>query len=317
MKRHFVIYNPAAGRGRGAKRWSRYRRLLDESLDSPVFSRTQGPGDERRLAAKAVDEGFEVIVAVGGDGTLGQVADVLVNSDASAALGVLPNGTGNDFARNLGIRPNDIDGAVRTLAAGEERRVDVGHVDTPSRNAAGEERESFNFLNLVGIGFDIAVIKAATRKKWIKGEALYKVTALEQLLFFPGIRAEITGGGEQAAGESLSGKFLMVTVTNATYFGGGFPIAPGARADDGALHLCAIFDSVPIVRMRLFGRAGKGRHGEMAQVRLAEDTCYRVSCAGPLDFEADGELRHAPGGEVRARIIPGALRAIAPDPDGW
>ena len=315
MTRHFVILNPAAGRRRRADRLVRYQSLLHRRLDAPVLAQTGSPGDEGRLVARALAEDYDVVAAAGGDGTLGRVAHALALSGRrDVAMGVLPNGTGNDFVRNLGMDPNDPDGAVRTLARGKVREVDLGRIESASVGDDAESVEGCHFLNLVGFGFDIAVIRAAAKKRWLKGAALYKITALEQLFRFPGCDAAVDRVAERSEERNLNSlrRHLLITISNGTYFGGGFPIAPGASVDDGRLHLCGIPDAGPVARMRLFGLAQKGRHLGVGGVFHHEGDRFRVTSPEPFDFEADGEIRRADGGVVEVRVLPRAIRIVAP-----
>ena len=182
-RRFFVIFNPASGRGRGGKRIDAYRALLDKALGDVTYGATTRAGEERDLAERAVDDGYDVIVAVGGDGTWSNVADRLVASGREdVALGILPSGTGNDFGRNFGYDPRNPAEAVRVLAEGHPRSIDVGRVDTLSASEHHPDRwEPRHFLNLIGFGFDIAVIDAAKGARFLRGELLYKITALQQL----------------------------------------------------------------------------------------------------------------------------------------
>lgn len=252
-----------------------------------------------------------MVVAVGGDGTWGNVADRLVAADRDdVALGLLPNGTGNDFGRSLGLDPGDAEAAVRVLAAGHTRRVDVGRVDTPSASEHDPGRyEPRHFLNLVGFGFDIAVIDAAAQARFLRGELLYKVTALQQLFRFPGFRARVESGSRPGEEE----EHLMLTISNGRYFGGGFPIAPDASADDGLLHACRIRDAAPLVRLRLFGLAGKGRHVGEAGVEVTGDAGFRLTFPEPPRFEMDGDVRRSAHREMEVRVCPAALRVVAPE----
>jgi len=274
------------------------------------FGTTERPGHERQLAERALDDGYDVIVAVGGDGTWSNVADRIVASGREdVALGVLPSGTGNDFGRNLGFRPADAAEAVRILAEGHLRTVDVGRVETPSASEHEPERfEPRHFINLVGFGFDIAVFDAASKARFLRGELLYKLTALQQLFRFPGIYL----GVEDGTGTVRDGRHLMLTVSNGRYFGGGFPIAPDATVDDGNLHACMIADAAPLGRLRLFNLAEKGRHPSSNRVTLVHEAQFRLTFDTPPRFEMDGDVRRAGDTAMDVRLLPRALQVVAP-----
>ena len=309
-RRHFVIFNPASGRGRGRARIDLYRQLLESSLSDVTFGATTRPGEERDLAESALADGYDVIVAVGGDGTWSNVADRLVASERDdVALAILPSGTGNDFGRNFGHDPRNPEEAVRVVADGHERTIDVGRVDSLSASEHDPERyEPRHFLNLIGFGFDIAVIDAAAGARFLKGELLYKVTALQQLFRFPGLDLSL----EPAASDARDGQLLMLTVSNARYFGGGFPIAPDARIDDGQLHACRILDAPPLTRLKLFNLAERGRHVSSDRVEIVNDRSFTITFPEPPRFEMDGDVRRSLEEVVSVRIMPGALRVIAP-----
>ena len=310
-RRHFVILNPAAGRRRGRRRLEAYRRLLEASLPEATIRFTTRAGEERAFAEQAAADGYEVVVAVGGDGTWSNVADrLLASGRENVALGILPSGTGNDFGRNFGYDPRSPADAVRVLAEGHVRTVDVGRVESLSTpDQGGGEPESRHFLNVVGFGFDIAVIDAAAGARFLKGELLYKVTALQQLFRFEGFGARL----EPASGGFREARHLMLTVSNGRYFGGGFPIAPAATVSDGLLHACRIEDAVnPLARLRLFNRAERGRHVGSAGVEVLGDAGFRLTFAAPPRFEVDGDVRRAVSETVELRVLPGALRVVAP-----
>jgi diacylglycerol kinase (ATP) len=305
-----VIFNPASGRGRGARRLEAYRVLLREHLPRAEIGITTRPGEERDLTERALEAGADVIVAVGGDGTWGNVADRVVASARPEVLfGVLPNGTGNDFGRNLGFDPADAREAVKVLAAGHARSVDVGRLETPSAPEHDPGRmEPRHFLNLVGFGFDVAVIDAAATARFLKGELLYKVTALQQLFSFPGV----TIGVESDEGAARDGRHLMLTVSNGRYFGGGFPIAPDADPSDGKLHACRILDAPPLGRLHLFNLAEKGRHVASRRVEILDSERFRLTFDAPPRFEMDGDVRRSAERILDVRILPAALRVITP-----
>ena len=305
-----MIFNPASGRGRGARSLAAYRTLLEESLPGSELGITSRPGEECELAERALEAGADVVVAVGGDGTWGNVADRLVASGLShVLLGILPSGTGNDFGRNLGFNPTDAREAVRVLAAGHSRSVDVGRLDTPSAPEHAPDRmESRHFLNLLGFGFDVAVLDAAAQARFLKGELLYKLTALQQLFRFPGIRFALEAEG----GAVRDGRHLMLTVSNGRYFGGGFPIAPHASPWDGRLHACRIMDAPPLRRLHLFNLAEKGHHVTSDRVEILDARRFRLTFDAPPRFEMDGDLRQASTPVLEVRILPSCLRVVAP-----
>jgi diacylglycerol kinase (ATP) len=275
-----------------------------------AFGVTTRAGEEGDLCARAIDEGYDVVVAVGGDGTWSHVAHrLLASGRKDVALGILPSGTGNDFGRNFGYDPRTPGEAVRVLAEGHTRDVDVGLVASPS--APDHDPGAFephHFLNVVGFGFDIAVIDAASKARFLKGELLYKVTALQQLFRFDGFRLRL----QPANAEPREGMQLMVTVSNGRYFGGGFPIAPGAAVDDGLIHACRIGDASPLGRLRLFNWAEKGKHVRSEKVEILGDSSFRLTFDAPPRFEVDGDVRRAADATVDLRVLPGALTVVAP-----
>ena len=310
-----VIFNPASGRGRGGRRIPAYLDLLGRHLGRFDHSITQASGDESRLARAALEAGAETVVAVGGDGTWSQVADQVIGWPGGVRFAVLPSGTGNDFGRNLGLSYSSPEDAVRALAAGRTRRVDVGRVASPSapdrlRGDASAYRTR-HFLNLVGFGFDIAVIDAAASARFLKGALLYKITALQQLFRFPGVEMSIASAGRG----TRAGRNLIVTISNGRYFGGGFPIAPDATVDDGFLHACIIADASPLRRAALFNRAERGRHVGESEVEIVPDRGFSVRFPEAGDrprFEVDGDVYGSAGHTVDVELLAGALEVVVP-----
>ena len=307
----FVIFNPASGRGRGGRDLRLWLDLLGRHLPGVEHAVTTRPAHEAELAERAIAQGFTTIVAAGGDGTWSHVADRLLSSGKPGLrFGLLPSGTGNDFGRNLGLSRRSPEEAVRVLARAEPRAVDVGRVLTPSVRADrpdAEFRAPRYFLNVVGFGFDVAVIDAARGARFLRGELLYKVTALQQLFRFPGFQVQVA----DAEGGRRSGRQLMLTVSNGCFFGGGFPIAPGATVDDGQLHACLIGDAGPWERFRLFNLAEKGRHVRSPRVALQGSTVFHIRSQPAPRFEIDGDVYRSAGEEVTVEVIPGALQVMA------
>lgn len=283
---------------------------------------TRAAGDEYRIAEEALESGVDTLVAVGGDGTWSHVADrILASGRTDVRFGALPSGTGNDFGRNVGLDYANQEAAVAALARCRTRRVDAGRILTPSVSAEpdrprGTQARSRHFINLVGFGFDIAVIDAAARARFLRGELLYKLTAVQQLFRFPGIEARVQvpgpGGPDEPPVWQRPGPFLMVTISNGKYFGGGFPIAPEGSVWDGVLHACLIGDASPLTRAQLFSAAGKGRHVASDRVEIRSEPRFRVGFDAPVRFEGDGDVYATLEPELEVEILAGALDVIVP-----
>jgi diacylglycerol kinase (ATP) len=255
------------------------------------------PGEERALADRAIREGYETIVAVGGDGTWSSVADCIVRSGRrEIRLALLAGGTGNDFGKTFGITFERSGEVVRAIAEGRSRRIDVGRI--------GDR----HFLNVVGMGFDIAVIADAKRFPFLEGDALYQFCALRQLFRFPGIRLEVSG----EFAPSLSGDYLMVVVANARYFGGSFLIAPDADLSDGKLDVVAIQNAGPFERMRLFRKVARGAHRAEPGVGILRSKSVRISLPRLSSYEIDGEVFASPEGALAIDAVPAALDLVVP-----
>lgn len=293
----FAILNPAAGRGRRARRMEEFRALLRREIPEVVEAFTERPGHEGELVERALAEGHDRVVAVGGDGTASLVAHhLLAAGRADVKFGLLPTGTGNDFGKTVGAVHGRAEAVVRAIAAGHSRRVDVGRV--------GDR----HFLNVVGAGFDIAVIDDAARTPLLRGDALYQFCALRQLFRFPGLELEI--GVDGAPPFRID--HLMLVIANANYFGGSFHIAPDARLDDGMLDAVCIANTGPFSRARLFSLVAKGGHVGHAKVRMERAPRFRVGFEGVLRYEVDGEVLSSEDGALEIESIAGALEVLVP-----
>jgi YegS/Rv2252/BmrU family lipid kinase len=294
----FALFNPSSGRGTGARRVGAYLSLLRERLGPVDHALTAHAGHEARLVDEALQAGYSTIIAVGGDGTWGAAADRIVRSGRDdVALALLPAGTGNDFGKSLGIRAGRVEGTVDAIAARRTRRIDVGRV--------GDRY----FLNVVGMGFDIAVIDDAETTPLLKGDLLYRFCAIRQLFRFPGIHLDLRDGS--GAGEKR--RYLMLVISNGNYFGGSFHIAPDASLEDGRLDAVSIYDAGPLERARLFSRVSRGEHPAEAKVEIRQDSRFRVAFDGPsIRYEVDGDVFTHEGGELAVESIPSALTIYTP-----
>ena len=294
MSRIFVVLNPNSGKGRGRKLEPRVRAAF--ASQDAEFGLTEQVGDEERLARRAIENGFDRIVAVGGDGTWSNVGHVIVESGRPVALGLVPGGTGCDLARSIGIPQNDLTACAAIVARGSRRAIDVGRL------------EQRHFLNVAGFGFDIAVLEHSWRVKWLRGEPLYLYCALAQMKAYPGFQLKSSLDGAPGP----SGRHMMIIVANAKKFGGGFPVAPDARLDDGELDIVTFGDLGFFGRLQAMGALIKGRHNALPQIgtRRAKRTVLEFDA--PPAFETDGEWRQAKSATITIDVAPRALNVLVP-----
>jgi diacylglycerol kinase (ATP) len=253
--------------------------------------------DERKLAADAIAEGFTTIISVGGDGTAGNVANAILHSGADIRLGVIPAGTGDDFAKALGTGGKSLEIVARKSVESAERRVDAGCVE-----------DNF-FVNSCGFGFDVAVLRGMSETGWLRGNAVYVYTALRQLLRFRGLHIAI----ESSAGKRERDLYMMLVIANAPWFGGAFLIAPSALVTDGELDAVLVHDASAPRRMRMLAAAIRGRHPVYPEVRLERAAEFTVGFDDVPFYEADGEVHEAKSATLTVRCVPGALRVITGD----
>ena len=291
-----VIVNPASGRGRGARTAEDiHRAFADVGVTDIRF--TTSIGQERDLAAQAIKEGATTLVACGGDGTWGNVANAIVAMKSDCRLAVVAAGTGNDFAKTLGIPARDFHRMAKLAVSGPDTRIDVGRIE-----------DKF-FINIAGFGFDIAVLEGIEQVRWLKGQFLYKYVALKSLFGYEGLTVDIASA---AAGRGTR-KHLMVIIANARHFGGTFVIAPNASMTDGKLDAIAILDASPMQRMKLFDAVGKGKHIGHPSVVAEQSTKFTLTFPEAPAYETDGEYNRARSNVIEIACVPKALRLVVPE----
>jgi len=290
--RTLAILNPAAGKHAGQRAWEHIRQDV-ASARLWECATTRGAGHARELAQAAAGDGYERIVAIGGDGTVCEVANGLAYS--STSLAVVPAGTGNDLARNLGI-PRHPAAAANLAASGIPRPIDLCRIETDSTSAY--------FLNVAGFGFDAEVASRVNRKpKHLGGTLPYVAGVLETLWRYRSPRMRI-----RIDGQLVAQAVFLVAVGNCATYGGGMRIVPAARPDDGLLDVCLVRDLRRLEVLKLLPRLYSGGHVGHPSVALfrcrevSADADDRVLC------QADGEL--VGGLPARFGIVPAALRCV-------
>jgi len=259
-------------------------------IDSCDILLTAAAGEERDLAARAIDSGCTTIVSVGGDGTSNNVANAIIRAGRDTRLAILPAGTGNDFAKTLGTWNLDARAVAQLSTLPSDIRVDVGHV------------ENSYFLNSCGFGFDVAVIRAMSGFPWLRGNSLYVYAALRKLF---GYR-----GDDLALDDRPAVRHMMLVIANSPHFGGAFTIAPDASVTDGELDAIAIRDLALLKRVALLVAVARGTHRSFREVGTTRAAGFSVSFAAAPWYQVDGELRLAQSPALSISCVRSALRVL-------
>ena len=294
MKTLFVV-NYIAGRGRTQRQWPPFwpellKRYPDLGLEMTV---TAAPRDGTRIARDAVAAGYERIVAVGGDGTLTEVADGIRDAAGRTSLAFVPTGAGCDFRRTAGI-PADLAQAVDLALSGSPRPADLGTVGGDT------------FLNVAGVGFDaeVAAEDNRLRSRYSSTGTIPYVRAVLRVLW----RYRAREMRIVADGATFEGRFLLVAVGNAQYYGGGMRIVPSARLDDGMLDVLLAGDYSVAETLALLPRVYSGGHLSSPKIRVVRCRTLSIEAHPAASVHRDGEL----DGDtpVAFGIVPGALSFV-------
>jgi len=296
-----VIVNPVAGARSTRRKWPIISRLLERIGLTFDFDYTEGVGHAMELARVAASDGYRYLVAVGGDGTVNEVANGILNSTnaSTTVLGVVSTGTGSDFARSTGIS-RDYAIACSNLTSSKRLIIDVGVVEY---QRDGKTHERF-FVNSAGVGFDAAVVKETERfPKFFGGTIPYVAGMLRTLLTYRNKPITLKIGDEEE-----HYRVLTVSVANGNYCGGGMRIAPDAELDDKLLDMVVIGDMGKLEILKEFPTIYKGTHVNHPKVSVKKVTDIRIESAKPMLVYADGEmLGECP---VAFRVVPAALSLV-------
>ena len=292
-----VVANPAAGpswRRRPPEAVAaRIEKMLGRCRADGYVRLTAGPGHARTLAREALADGADVVVAWGGDGTINEVASALTH--ARAALGIVPMGSGNGLAREIGV-PRGHEAALETALTGMERTIDAG------------ELNGRIFFNAAGVGFDAHVAAAfASAAEHARGFAAYASLTVRELFRYEPSTYVISPEG----GPAISCRALLVSVANTRQWGSGARIAPAALMDDERLDLAIVQALPPAVVLANSWRLFAGSISGWAAVETRQVHAASIRCTPPAPAHVDGE----PAGlfdAVDIRVIPAALRVRAP-----
>jgi len=316
----FVV-NPVSGNGKGIRTWKKIERMLQKEKSPYLLRITEKPGDASVFAREMALRGdCTAVVAVGGDGTVSETAAGLLEADATAPLGHIPAGSGNDFSRALGIPAGESDALSFALsgagaAAGGLRRIDLFAY---RRGAGPEEAADAAGVAIcsLGAGFDGKVAQETNRsayKRWLNrfrlGSLAYPLSVLIALATYKPCRVRVTVDGQPHDYDDV----WLVAVANVSTYGGGMRICPGARPDDGLADVCVVHRLGRLQFLRFFPRVYSGSHIDLPYVSLHRGQRVEIRADRPLSVHADGE--YAGETPLEIRVAAGALPVLGTSPD--
>lgn len=292
-----VILNPTSGRGRGEAKRNSLIRLMDSAAKASSkqtnweILQTSSRGDATRLAKVSANEGADVVAAAGGDGTCGEVVNGIAGTGAT--FGVIPVGTGNDFARTIGVY-GSMETAVDILFSDHSRMVDLGRI--------GDHW----FLNVAGCGFDAKVAERVNQGyRYLNDSMAYIAGVFQTLISFKSPHFKLTMDSSTYESDGM-----LCTIANAPSYGGGMKVAPNARIDDGVLDICFLNKTGRFEFLRAFPRVFRGTHVTHPKVRMFRVKRGRVEATPPMPILVDGEvIGETP---VDFEVVPRALKIKAP-----
>lgn len=298
MRKNCLIVNPIAGRGATLEAIPEIESILN-SLDIAYdIILTEYPGHAISLAEEAGSNGYQTVVAVGGDGTANEVINGLMKAanagKLTSSLAVFPVGRGNDFSFGMGV-PQDLETACHLLSTGNTRKIDIGIVK------GGDYPEGRYFGNGVGIGFDTIVgFEAAKLPSFISGIPAYLIAAIKTIFLYfhaPLLRVEMDD-------EVLEQPCLLVSLMNGCRMGGSFMFAPESKSDDGILNLCIAKQVTRLQVLGLFPKVMNGTQGEHFAIKMPTAKTVKITAlSGSLPVHADGETICEAGEALEVTIL--------------
>ena len=307
MNKYKVIVNPISGRGAGEASIPLMEKSLHEKGVAFELVRTERPWHAAELAQATAQEGFDAVVAAGGDGTANEVLNGLMLAKAAGAqrvpaMGILSVGRGNDFAYGMGL-PKPLEEGCQVLAAGRRHVMDVG------RMTGGLYPQGRYFGNGVGVGFDAVVGFEALKLKWLTGFPSYIVATLKTVFLYfraPLVRIEYDD-------QTLTLPALMVSTMNGRRLGGGFFMAPEGKPDDGLFDICI---ARQVGRARVFTLVPhfmKGTQATQPEITMVRARRVVVTAEkGVLPAHADGETVSLEGTQLTLELLPQQIEFITP-----
>lgn len=292
-----LFFNPVAGRGRSGRNILQVTELLNSLGINPVLVSSESVGDLETKVLAAVSTGTRRILVAGGDGSIHEVVNGILRSGETVELGVIPTGTGNDFAKACSI-PVHWEDAVPLLA----ERI---RTDTPAHPVDAGRMNDRYFANSAGIGFDAKVNRIAREIRWPIGNLVYFVAVFKAMIdgvITPHVTMKFSG-------QTVAGPITLASVSNGAWVGGMFHLAPMARNDDGALDLIYV---EPVSRLRIMALLPmlmRGSHIDQPEINHSRVTQCQLTATAPVPSHLDGEVQPLQT-HFEIELLQGALRLL-------
>jgi YegS/Rv2252/BmrU family lipid kinase len=297
-----IILNPMADMG-NAWRVARDLRSITEEHGGVDWSGTVYPGHAIDLAQQAGEQGYDVVIAMGGDGTVHEVINGLMKipEEKRPVLGVVPVGSGNDFAHgiNASTKPTE---ALTCALVGKVSTVDLGLM-------TDEHGRKEYFDNTLGIGFGAIVTIRSHQLPVVRGFLMYLTAVIQTIILNHNAMTMEIETDDHKWQESV----IYLVICNGPREGGGFLVAPEAKIDDGLLDFAMITNVSRAMMFRIVPEVMKGTHGRFKQVRMGSCKTFKISSDRPLYIHTDGEVFTGPGTDLRKvsfEILPNALKVV-------
>lgn len=283
---YVFIINKHAGNGRMGRRWQEIEQILKNHITDYIVKETRGRGHATDLCREAIDAGSKNIIAVGGDGTISEVASGFFNENGKplatkSNLGILPAGSGSDFSRTINM-PHDYDEAIEILKKAKTRTIDAGIVSFTDYQGIAQKRPFINIAE-VGIGGEVIEI-LEKRGKGLGSWLSYQLATIEGLIKFELKDMQIT-----IDGNPLEGKYAGVIVANGQYFGSGMKIAPHAILDDGLFDVVIIGSGSKFDMLLKMPKVRDGSHIEDDAIQVIRAKEVKVTAHQRALLDIDGE----------------------------
>lgn len=294
-----------ARNGKARREMEQIKHLLKALDPQASVLLTQQPGHAIELARNAAERA-DVVVAIGGDGTLHEVANGLIQAGTEAALGIVPFGTGNDYVK-MTKTPRKIESAINLLEKGKRKAVDYGILTYQSERGSGRRY----FINTAGVGLDAEVGSRASSFKGLPGFTAYLAALFNTLRDLKSSDGKLFIEGESRALQVYGGPLLLCSFGIGRHSGGLFPLTPEARFDDGLVDVCAI-EQVSLMRiLRYIPRVLLGAHLSLPECHATRAESFSISVDPGMYVHADGEILAHQARHIQIQLVKHGLSIIS------